>query len=669
MASKINWGIIGTGAIARAFASHLKLSETGQLAAVGSRNRQTAEHFARQFDLQKAHPSYQDLIDDPGVQAVYISTPHPMHAQWAIRCAEAGKHILCEKPIALNQYDAMAIIEAARENDVFMMEAFMYRCHPQTLKLIELLHQNIIGEVRLVCATFSFNAGFHPESRLLNQALGGGGILDVGCYCASMARLVAGAAQGMNASAEPIEVKGQALIGSVTRVDEVAVAAALFPGGILAQLATGVLCNQDNCVRIYGSEGHIHIPNPWVPTRDGGTSHIILCRDDEPLREIPVESPGPIYAIEADTVAACLDNRQAIFPAMTWDDTLGNMRMLDAWRASIGLVYDDEMPAARIHPLHGRPLKARSGNNMIYGKLPGLDKSVSRLVMGVDHQTFMPHASVMFDAYYEHGGNCFDTAWIYGGNGACEKILGHWSHNRGVRDSIIILEKGGHTPWCNPSDIRCHLEESLNRLQTDYVDIYMMHRDNPGIPVGEFIDILNRLQHEGIIRVFGASNWTRERFAEANDYARVNGLNGFAALSNNFSLARMIMPPWDGCLSSSGPDWRNWLTETQTPLFAWSSQARGFFSGIALPDDRSNSELVRCWYSDDNFKRLERAVMLAKQLSVLPINIALAYVLSHPFPAFPLIGPRTIPEFKACLAALDVQLSEQQMAWLDLRTD
>ena len=669
MTSKLNWGIIGTGAIARAFAGHLKGSETGRLVAVASRNRENAEAFAREFGASNAYPSYDDLLADSSVQAVYVSTPHPMHAKWAIRCAEAGKHVLCEKPIGLNQYEAMAIIEAARENGVFLMEAFMYRCHPQTARLVELLRERVVGEVRLINATFSFDAGFHPESRILNQKLGGGGILDVGCYCASMTRLVAGAALGLAGPAEPLDVKGHALIGEVSRVDEVAVATALFPGGILAQLSTGVRCNQENCVRILGSEGTIHVPDPWIPSREGGSTKIVIQRYGEPAREVMVESTKPIYAMEADTVAAFAQAGQAAFPAMSWDDTLGNMRMLDAWRAAIGLVYDAELPEATSSPLHGRPIGVRSTNTMKYGRLAGLDIDVSRLVMGVDNQTVMPHAAVVFDTFFEHGGNCFDTAWVYGGDGACERILGHWVHSRGVRDRVAILEKGGHTPWCNPRDIRRHLTESLDRLQTDYVDIYMMHRDNPEIPVGEFIDLLNELQREGRIRVFGASNWTRERFAAANAYATEKGLNGFAALSNNFSLARMVAPPWDGCVSSSSPEWRTWLAGTQTPLFAWSSQARGFFSGIACPDDRSNADLVRCWYSDDNFRRLGRVNSMAGKRGVEPINIALAYVLTQPFPTFPLIGPRTVAEFKTCLPALGIQLGAEDLAWLDLEVD
>ena len=140
---------------------------------------------------------------------MYVSTPHPQHAEWVIRAARAGKHILCEKPAALTFAQAEAAIEAARENDVFFMEAFMYRCHPQTAQLVDIVRSGEIGEIRLIRAQFSFQVDRDPSSRLFSNALGGGGILDVGSYCMSMARLIAGAAQGLP-YAEPLSVKAVA---------------------------------------------------------------------------------------------------------------------------------------------------------------------------------------------------------------------------------------------------------------------------------------------------------------------------------------------------------------------------------------------------------------------------------------------------------------------------
>ena len=663
MQHPLTWGILGTGAIAQAFARGLTSSRTGQLIAVGSRTQASADAFGAAFDVPHCHASYDALLANPDVQAVYIATPHPLHAEWAITAAEAGKHVLCEKPVALNHAEAMAMVEAAHRHDVFLMEAWMYRCHPQTARLVELIQAGAIGEVRLIQATFSFHTRFDPASRLLNQELGGGGILDVGGYCTSLARLIAGAATGQP-FAEPTTVAGAGYIGLVSRVDEYAVATLQFPGGIIAQLGAGVQLQQENVVRIFGTAGQILVPEPWLPAREGGASTILVQRHGEGApQQIVVETDVGLYTLEADTVAAHLDARQA--PAMTWADSLGNMQTLDRWRAAIGLVYDVEQPHANHRPVHGRPLAVRSPNRMRYGSIPGVPRPVSRLVLGVDNQETMPHAAVMFDDFFEQGGTCFDTAYIYGG-GRCERLLGQWITNRGIREQVVILDKGAHTPFCTPEDMRRQLLESLERLQTDYIDLYMLHRDNPAVPVAEFIDVLNEQQRAGRIRSFGASNWTIERITAANAYAQARGLSGFSAVSNNFSLARMVDPVWPGCLSVSDPESRAWFAETHLALMPWSSQARGFFTGRARPDDHSDPELVRCWYSDDNFQRRERVNELARRRGVLPITIALAYVLAQPFPTFPLIGPRTLAEMRTSFAALVVELTDDERRWLNL---
>ncbi|MCX7705474.1 MAG: aldo/keto reductase [bacterium] len=664
MNKKLSWGIISTGRIAEAFAKGLQYSETGKLVAVASRDLQKAKNFAEKFSIQKAYGSYEELLADSEVEAVYIATPHPMHAEWAIKAAEAKKHILCEKPIGINHAEAMAIVEAAAENDVFLMEAFMYRCHPQTEKVVELLRENIIGDVRIIQATFSFNAGFNPESRLFNNELGGGGILDVGCYCTSMARLVAGVANGKEIE-EPVELKGCGHIGS-TGVDEWAVAVARFSGDICAQLSTGVAITQENVVRIFGTKGYILIPSPWIIAREGGESKIIVqVYSESSPREIVIKTDRWLYAIEADTVAENINNRQAKFPAMSWQDTLGNMKVLDMWRKEIGVVYEKEKPEKMVFTVAGRPLQPGRKLKMKYGEIRGLDKSVSRIFIGADNQQTFSHAAVMFDDFVERGGNAFDTAFIYGG-GLCEKLLGQWIKSRNIRKDVIILDKGAHTPYCNPEDLTKQLFISLDRLQTDYVDIYLMHRDNPEIPVGEFVDVLNEHKRAGRIKIFGGSNWTLERIEAANEYAKKKGLEGFSAVSNNFSLARMIEPVWQGVISSSDIESRRWFEKNQIPLISWSSQARGFFTGRYSPENKSDPEMVRCWYSEDNFKRLERATHLARKLGVPTTAVALAYVLCQKFPVFAIIGPRTPMETRTSLIGLDIELTESQLKWLNL---
>ena len=321
-AAKLAWGIITTGKIAHKFARALLVSSsTGRLVAVASRSLERARQFAREFGIARYYGDYHSVIEDPQVEAVYVATPHPMHAEWAIKAAQAGKHILCEKPIAMNLRQARSVVEAAGTNGVFLMEAFMYRCHPQTRRLVDLVKKGAIGEVRLIRATFSYHGAYDLESIKLNKNLGGGAILDVGCYPVSMSRLIAGAAQGTH-FAEPSQVQALAYLGPESKVDEYAVALLKFPGNILAQLSTGIQLAQDNSVLIFGTRGWIEVPSPWFCSGiQGGTSKIILhIKGADKPQEIEITTSQWLYAIEADTVARYLDKGQAAPPAMCWEE-------------------------------------------------------------------------------------------------------------------------------------------------------------------------------------------------------------------------------------------------------------------------------------------------------------------------------------------------------------
>jgi predicted dehydrogenase/aryl-alcohol dehydrogenase-like predicted oxidoreductase len=642
-------------------------SHTGRLVAVGSQSRESAEKFGDELSIARRHASHDSLLADESVQAVYISTPHPAHAEWAIKAAQAKKHILCEKPLGLNHGEAMAVIEAAGENDVFLMEAFMYRCAPQTRKLIELIRERAIGDVRVIHATFSFHwpKPFNAESRATSNALGGGGILDVGCYCISMSRLIAGAATGRE-FADPADLRAVGHVGAISRVDEWAVASLRFPGGIVAQVATGVQCDQETGVWIYGSEGNIHVPSPWLPARGGGSSTIIVRRSGEPARELPVDAPMPIYAIEADVVARNLGNRQA--PEVSHDDTLSNMRALDRWRAQIQMTYDAETTEQFVHPPNFGRRASSATTRMKFAKLAGVEKRISRLVMGCDNQPDFPHAAAMFDDFLARGGNAFDTAHLYHA-GHQERLLGQWIKHRGVRDDVVVIVKGAHSPYCTPTDVSTQLRISLERLQIERADVYLLHRDNPDVPVGEFVDVLNEHARAGRIGAFGGSNWSPARVAEANNWAIKAGVSPFSVVSNQFSLARMVDPVWAGCISASDAATREWFELTQTALLAWSSQARGFFlPGRAAPENRHDEELVRCWHSQDNFERLRRVNELAGERGARPINVALAYVLHQPFPTFALIGPRQLSETRSSFGALEIELTPEDLRWLNLET-
>ena len=317
---------------------------------------------------------------------------------------------------------------------------------------------------------------------------------------------------------------------------------------------------------------------------------------------------------------------------------------------------------------------------MKYDKIKGLDKQISKLIMGNDNQTNFDEASKLWDHWIEVGGNAFDNAHIYGG-GSMESLLGKWHKSRNNKDDLVIIAKGAHTPNCNPKSITSELTESLDRLESEFADIYIMHRDNLDIPVGEFVDILNEEKNKGRIKIFGGSNWTLDRFIEANDWAKNHGKQGFSILNNNLALCKMINPLWDGCVSSNDKAILDYLEESQTAHLSWSSQGRGYFLPDVLTkkieEDITASETWRapgehssgplsCFDSEDNRQRKLRANSLAENLKTSAQNIAGAWPLSLKFPSFALIGPRNIDETNSSLNNLDINLNDEQVRWLNL---
>ncbi|RUU91662.1 MULTISPECIES: aldo/keto reductase [unclassified Mesorhizobium] len=662
----IRWGILGPGSIAQSFAGGVAASRTGKLVAIGARNP-AKPGLAESFPGARILDGYDALLADPDIDAIYISIPHPGHAQWAIKAAEAGKHVLCEKPLALTAFEADAMMHAARKAGTFLGEAFMYRLHPQTKKLVELIRSGIIGDIRMIKSSFGFAMpGFMPQHRLYANDLAGGGILDVGGYPVSMVRLIAGAAVGKPFS-EPDKVVGTAHLGQ-SGVDEWASALLHFPGGIVAEVSCSISLNQDNVLRVLGTKGRIEVPDFWFAggNRDVGLGRIDIIASTGARQTISVDEKRHVYSFEVDAAGEAIraGGQEFAWPGMAWAESLGTLRVLDKWRAAAGLEYGIEKAAQRTNTISGRPL--RSGGTAIAKRtIPGLSKSASVVALGFEDFRTFSSGSILLDAFFEAGGNLFDTGYVYGG-GYTEKLLGEWLKNRGVRAQSVVIAKGAHSPLCYPDVIGKQLDQSLERLQTDHVDVYFMHRDNPDVPVGEFVDAMDREVKAGRIRgPFGGSNWTMERMDEAIAYAERTGKQKPGALSNNFSLAEMLEPIWAGCVTSSTDPWKAWLTSRQMPNFAWSSQGRGFFTDRAGRDKQDNEELVRVWYSERNFGRRDRAVELAARLGKSPIHIALAYVLAQPFPSIPLIGPRTLDELDDSLRALDITLSQADLEWLD----
>ena len=667
--NRTRWGIIGPGAIAHNFADGLKEAPSGELVAIASRDEARRGRFGDAYAIaaDKRYADYTALAAEPDVDAVYISTPHPFHAELAIMAMRAGKPVLCEKPAGMTASQVVAMTDVAAQEDVFFMEAFMYRCHPQIARMLEILASGEIGDILHIRAAFGYAAPFDPESRAYSKALGGGGILDVGCYPVSFARLVAGAAIGRPFD-NPDTV---AAVGTIGRsgVDEAASALLQFPSGVTAECAAAVTRALDNSATITGSRGSLHLPDPWVPGRNAGPSDAtISVTVDGKARMEEIKRDEHLFAFEAEAASRAIleGSKEPAPPALGHADSVGNAETLDRWRHAVGYAVTEESTA---------------GNRVLPGVLPpdvptvprqgidGVGRPVSRLIMGCDNKNTIADGAVVWDAWMEAGGNAFDTGFSYG-NGRHETVLGEWIGNRGVADDVVVVVKGAHTPYCFPRAIAAQLDISLDRLGLDRAPIYILHRDNPDVPVGEFVEALNRLHRAGRIGIFGGSNWSVDRFREANDYAAANQLEPLRILNNNLSLAVMERPVWQGCISSNAPQTLGFLRDNNIVHLSWSSQARGYF----LPEELRNrlpadTAPETCFGSAPNEERRRRAEALATERDVSAHNVAMAWVLAQQFPSFALIGPRSAGEIVTTLPALGLDLSAGEVAWLNLESD
>lgn len=324
MKAEFGWGILGAGSIAAKFVADLKKLSDARLLGVGSRSMAKAVGFAGTHGVERAYGSYLELVNDPDVDVVYVATPHPFHKEHTTLCLRHGKAVLCEKPMAVNATEVREMVDCAREEGVFLMEAMWTRFLPAIRKVKGWIGEGRIGRVRMLSADFGFRIGWNPDGRLLNPYLAGGALLDVGVYPISLASMVFGG--------PPSEIQAAAHIGE-TGVDEQSAMLFRYEDGALALLSCAVRTNTPQEAHIRGTDGSIHIPNFWQ-----ASSAALNDSEQEPLS---VSHPAG-YQYEAAEVMACLRGGRRESALMPLDESASIARTMDQVRAIIGLIYPME---------------------------------------------------------------------------------------------------------------------------------------------------------------------------------------------------------------------------------------------------------------------------------------------------------------------------------------
>jgi predicted dehydrogenase len=311
---KVRWGVLSTSNIGRrAVLPAIQRSGNGELLAIASRDADKARAFADELGIPRTYASYDQLLADPEIEAIYIPLPNSMHREWTIKAAEAGKHILCEKPLALNAGECAEMEAAAQANGVLLLEAFMYRFHPQTQRVIELIRQGAIGQLRLLHAAFTFRLT-NPANIRLQADLGGGSLMDVGCYCVNVSRTLFGA--------EPIEAQAFAS-WSAGGVDEQMTGSLRFEGSY-AQFDSALTLARRESYQVVGTEGVIEVPVAFLP---GSGDTTLRIRDAAGERSETIAGADE-YQLMVEHFAACVRGQAA--PRYTPAEAAANMRTIEA---------------------------------------------------------------------------------------------------------------------------------------------------------------------------------------------------------------------------------------------------------------------------------------------------------------------------------------------------
>lgn len=330
MSKIINWGILGTGRIAKKIASDLKHVDNAKLIAVGSRSREAADKFAAEFNIEFSHDSYEALAANKEVDVIYIATPHVFHYENTLLCLQHKKAVLCEKPFAMNKKQVMAMIETAKEQDVFLMEALWTKFLPHYQKMKELILNETIGNVTCVQANFGFKLQSSSPLRLSDASLGGGTLLDIGIYNVFLALSILG---------KPDDIKASVTL-SANGIDEQCAVLFSYKNGAMAQLFSSFNSTIPIEANIFGTKGNIKLTNRFY---EPSSAVQLAAEGSSEYKNIAVENEGGSgYQYEAAHVTACLLQNLKESPVMRFEDSLALIDTLDAIRKYVGLKYENE---------------------------------------------------------------------------------------------------------------------------------------------------------------------------------------------------------------------------------------------------------------------------------------------------------------------------------------
>jgi D-xylose 1-dehydrogenase (NADP+, D-xylono-1,5-lactone-forming) len=307
----VKWGIMSTARINRLFLAGARQADGVEITAVASRDQRSAEGYARENGIERAHGSYEVLLADPEVEALYISLPNSMHVEWSIKALQAGKHVLCEKPLSRHSHEVERAFEVAQRNDRLLMEAFMYRHNPQTKRVVELVRDGAIGRLRLIRGAFSFHTASDSDVRLRTE-LAGGALMDVGCYCVSAARLIAG---------EPERVSAEQVLGG-NGVDVIFAGTMRFADDVLADFDAGLALASRDELEVVGETGSLFLDDPWHCR-----TPVIELRRREGTELIELE-PVDSYGLEAQNFSRAIRGREP--QLLGREDALGQARAIEA---------------------------------------------------------------------------------------------------------------------------------------------------------------------------------------------------------------------------------------------------------------------------------------------------------------------------------------------------